>query len=63
MAGLPGKLSLMVMALQHSGIAIDTDVIKTKLIDIKKEKAGSALIGNIFNRMENCPRCFGIWPH
>lgn len=33
LAGLPEKFSPMIMAIEHSGIAITADVIKTKLLD------------------------------
>lgn len=33
LAGLPDKFTPMIMAIEHSGIAITSDVIKTKLLD------------------------------
>lgn len=32
LAGLPEKYSLMIMAIEHSGISISADVLKTKLL-------------------------------
>ncbi|KAG6456671.1 hypothetical protein O3G_MSEX009873 [Manduca sexta] len=37
LAGLPEKFSPMIMAIEHSGIAISVDVIKTKLLDMSEE--------------------------
>lgn len=44
LAGLPEKFSPMIMAIEHSGIPITTDSIKSKLLDMEDEvgKAGSA---------------------
>ncbi|GBP00527.1 Retrovirus-related Pol polyprotein from transposon TNT 1-94 [Eumeta japonica] len=37
MAGLPEKFAPMIMAIEHSGIAINSDVIKTKLLDMSSQ--------------------------
>lgn len=45
LAGLPEKYFPMIMAIEHSGIAITADVIKTKLIDMAgNDEAGSAFL-------------------
>lgn len=46
LAGLPEKYIPMIMAIEHSGIAITADVIKTKLIDlaIDDSEVGNALL-------------------
>lgn len=46
LAGLPERFMPMIMAIEHSGIMITTDSIKTKLLDMDADctgKAGSAL--------------------
>ncbi|GBP51181.1 Retrovirus-related Pol polyprotein from transposon TNT 1-94 [Eumeta japonica] len=45
LAGLPDKYFPMIMAIEHSGIAITADVIKTKLIDLSGD---SSEAGNAF---------------
>lgn len=52
LAGLPEKYAPMIMAIEHSGIAITADAIKTKLLDMEVEvdKVGSAFAGNKFVR-------------
>lgn len=50
LAGLPNKFYPMIMAIEHSGIQITTDAIKTKLMDMETEtngKNGAALVGNV----------------
>lgn len=44
LAGLPEKFSPMIMAIEHSGLSITTDSIKSKLLDMEKEvdNVGSA---------------------
>ena len=44
--GLPEKFSPMIMAIEHSGIAITADSIKTKLLELETDvgKAGSAFV-------------------
>lgn len=48
LAGLPDKFSPMIMAIEHSGIEITTENIKTKLLDMSQEGAqkpsGSAFV-------------------
>lgn len=46
LAGLPEKYFPMIMAIEHSGIAITADVVKTKLIDLagNDSEAGSAFL-------------------
>ncbi|GBP45855.1 Retrovirus-related Pol polyprotein from transposon TNT 1-94 [Eumeta japonica] len=46
LAGLPDKYFPMIMAIEHSGIAITADVIKTKLIDLSDDssEAGNAFL-------------------
>ncbi|GBP81290.1 Retrovirus-related Pol polyprotein from transposon TNT 1-94 [Eumeta japonica] len=46
LAGLPDKYFPMIMAIEHSGIAITADVIKTKLIDLSDD---SSEAGNAFS--------------
>jgi transposase InsO family protein len=45
LAGLPEKYMPMLMAIEHSGIAITADVIKTKLIDLAGDDCD---VGNAF---------------
>ncbi|GBP24255.1 hypothetical protein EVAR_80108_1 [Eumeta japonica] len=45
LAGLPDKYFPMIMAIEHSGIVITADVIKTKLIDLSDD---SSEAGNAF---------------
>lgn len=42
LAGLTEKYSPMIMAIEHSGIAITTDAIKTKLMDLEENNNGDA---------------------
>lgn len=51
LAGLPEKFSPMIMAIEHSGIKITTDAIKSKLIDMEVSKndmdtSGAAFAAN-----------------
>ncbi|GBP58765.1 hypothetical protein EVAR_35544_1 [Eumeta japonica] len=48
LAGLPEKFAPMIMAIEHSGIAINSDVIKTKLLDMSSENEliGKATLQN-----------------
>lgn len=46
LAGLPDKFMPMIMAIEHSGIAITSDSIKTKLLDMEGDEVDSA--GNAF---------------
>lgn len=39
LAGLPEKYSPMIMAIEHSGIPITTDAIKTKLLDMEEKNS------------------------
>lgn len=52
LAGLPEKYGPMIMAIEHSGIDITTDTIKTKTIDLStegcSEKTGSAFAGKSY---------------
>lgn len=41
LAGLPDKYAPMLMAIEHAGIAITTDTIKSKLLDMQEENSGS----------------------
>lgn len=41
LAGLPEKYSPMIMAIEHSGIQISTDAIRTKLLDLEVDFAKS----------------------
>ncbi|CAH2099257.1 unnamed protein product [Euphydryas editha] len=41
LAGLPSKFSPMIMAIEHSGLEISTDVIKSKLMDMSDDNVGS----------------------
>lgn len=65
LAGLPEKFAPMIMAIEHSGILISADSIKTKLMDIKVENCGTAFAGNTFKKnkfndkfKKKGPRCF-----
>lgn len=42
LAGLTEKFSPMIMAIEHSGIAISADAIKTKLMDLEEENGGDS---------------------
>ena len=42
LAGLPEKFAPMIMAVEHSGIDITTDSIKTKLLDMQEDVARSS---------------------
>lgn len=55
LAGLPEKFAPMIMAIEHSGISITTDAIKTKLLDMESEtgKTGSALVVKHFSKIGN----------
>lgn len=47
LAGLPERFSPMIMAIEHSGIAITADVIKTKLLDSEPlESMGKGMTSN-----------------
>ncbi|KAJ8711665.1 hypothetical protein PYW08_006955 [Mythimna loreyi] len=52
LAGLPDKYFPMIMAIEHSGIAITADVVKTKLIDLSDD--GSEAGNAFFNRGQHC---------
>lgn len=54
LAGLPEKFSPMIMAIEHSGIAITADVIKTKLLDSEPFE----LIGMTLNETQNTETAF-----
>lgn len=41
LAGLPDKFSPMIMAIEHSGIQITADVIKSKLLDMEAGNTGN----------------------
>lgn len=47
LAGLPERFAPMIMAVEHSGIAITTDAIKTKLLDMQVDGA-SGVSGEAF---------------
>ncbi|XP_045447465.1 uncharacterized protein LOC123655756 [Melitaea cinxia] len=53
LAGLPEKYLPMIMAIEHSGIAITADVVKSKLIDLagNDTEGGSAFLSK---RQKNC---------
>ena len=71
LAGLPEKYAPMIMAIEHSGITIDTDSIKTKLLDMdenssrggafavkqKNVKKGSGSMNNSKGKQVKCYRC------
>lgn len=52
LAGLPEKYAPMIMAIEHSGINIETDKIKIKLLDMEGDvsKTGSAFTSRTFNK-------------
>ncbi|KAK9685718.1 hypothetical protein QE152_g37725 [Popillia japonica] len=47
LAGLPEKFAPMIMAIEHSGLKIETDAIKTKLLDMQVD-GGSGRKSNAF---------------
>ncbi|GBP23617.1 Retrovirus-related Pol polyprotein from transposon TNT 1-94 [Eumeta japonica] len=53
LAGLTEKLSPMIMAIEHSGMSITTDAIKSKLLDMETEVNGSdsAAFGSFNSRL------------
>lgn len=55
LAGLPEKFSPMIMAIEHSGIAISADVIKTKLMDMS-DNVGSTETESAFLSSKNWQR-------
>ncbi len=60
LAGLPEKFAPMIMAIEHSGIEVKTDIIKTKLLDMQVDgsngqNAGSALVGKADFRFKKYP--------
>lgn len=59
LAGLPEKFAPMIMAIEHSGILITTDSIKTKLLDMEVEigavgNTGNAFVSRATNRNDRC---------
>lgn len=40
LAGLPERFAPMIMAVEHSGIKVTTESIKTKLLDMQKDGVG-----------------------
>lgn len=57
LAGLPEKLSSMIMAIEHSGMKITTDAIKSKLIDMgvsknDEDSRGAAFAANNGNNQK-----------
>lgn len=52
LAGLPERYSPMVMAIEHSGIPITSDVIKTKLLDMQDDSS-STTASAFTSRMSN----------
>lgn len=42
LAGLPEKFSPMIMAIEHSGMKISCDTIKTKLLDMSSDFEGNS---------------------
>lgn len=63
LAGLSEKFTPMIMAIEHSGIPITADAIKTKLMDIKVDNnIDSAFVGKHFKRNKPLkskgPRCY-----
>ncbi|XP_074042702.1 uncharacterized protein [Leptinotarsa decemlineata] len=44
LAGLPEKYSPMIMAIEHSGIAISTDAIRTKLLDMEVSSISATVL-------------------
>ncbi|KAF7282370.1 hypothetical protein GWI33_002748 [Rhynchophorus ferrugineus] len=53
LAGLPEKFSPMIMAIEHSGITISTDAIKTKLLQMEEHVGitGSAFASKYCHRL------------
>lgn len=59
LAGLPERFSPMIMAIEHSGLKISADAIKTKLLDMSSEfevKSESALIAHSQKRYQQKAR-------
>lgn len=54
LAGLPEKFTPMIMAIEHSGIAITADVIKTKLLDSEPLE----IMGTTSNETQNSEAAF-----
>ncbi|KAG5875645.1 hypothetical protein JTB14_003489 [Gonioctena quinquepunctata] len=54
LAGLPEKFAPMIMALEHSGIEVTSDKIKSKLLDMETDgnsgKAGSAFANKGYSK-------------
>ncbi|KAJ8886743.1 hypothetical protein PR048_012955 [Dryococelus australis] len=50
LAGLPEKFPPIILAIEHSGIAISTDCVKTKLLDMESDigESGRAFGGEVF---------------
>lgn len=53
LAGLPEKFSPMIMAIEHSGISISADSIKTKLLDMEEKNSNLNLNENGTNEIES----------
>lgn len=53
LAGLPEKFSPMIMAIEHSGIAISVDVIKSKLLDMSSDVGSNDSEGAFLSRWQN----------
>lgn len=58
LAGLPDRFSPMIMAIEHSGIKITTDTIKSKLIDMEVSNNDTDSSGAAFaaNKMHQKPK-------
>lgn len=62
LAGLPDRFAPMIIAIEHSGISIQTDAIKSKLLDMNTEAAtnrktgGAFAIGTVKRKKRNIPR-------
>lgn len=58
LAGLPEKYFPMIMAIEHSGIAITADVVKSKLIDLAgndpETTSGSSFLSRGQHNRQNC---------
>lgn len=62
LAGLPEKYSPMIMAIEHSGIDVSADVIKSKLLDVCSE------VGTVLDSEKSEKRCekyttYEIWSY
>lgn len=56
LAGLPERFGPMIMAIEHSGIAVTADEIKTKLLDMETESKTSSASGAFASKATRKPK-------